>query len=643
MRLFYLITVFLSCTVKSFSYTGRRLSDHLENTLHENGVKFETLSPAPFSDRDFPENIVIKIPSKNEEPDSHTRISNAVFCFTQEFFQENPVFFMDLINITEEKNLSYGVTFLFSADRETRTLSAKEKSRSFVDCFLESNGENQESCAVVFINEKHSSNFIVSEGASEISPQWLVQSIKESASKSSKKISSKGALLYLYKSSAFSENTMVSSFLENEIPAAGVPVGISESDMEFILTLEDTLDTSRSDVWNRHYNNLTIGFTDIWLNESILTALYLLIITFSLFSICFTSFINTGSNVATIKDFSRAWYLIPIYITIASCTFFFFQEAFSFTDKNPIVFFAMKLFPSLFTLFLIIVFQIIMKFKVSYSAFTILKNTVCILNIFVFTTIDITLMFIFFTEYLIVFLFRKSKNSIVNIISFLLMILPFAYLFSEIYLYVDDAKLLYLMKTSFRETFLLSLMVTPFVFKWGELLLANEVIDTKKGFTKSQTLRGISTTLCAMAFLASSYAAVFHMLSSEKNMPKTKYHIIESEREIVDITSSDKDNIDLLSRKISISAKNGLRAERYEVSIESLDGIPLYECNFDYESKGANSVRIIIPDQPEGTVDISYSLDYGVGSILTVDAYIHKDMSFMLHKKTTVTIGGGSK
>ena len=64
---------------------------------------------------------------------------------------------------------------------------------------------------------------------------------------------------------------------------------------------------------------------------------------------------------------------------------------------------------------------------------------------------------------------------------------------------------------------------------------------------------------------------------------------------------------------------------RYEISVSSSKGIPLYESNYEYVLDEQNYAQFRLPDWPGSDIEIVYSSDEDADSTITLDAYLLRE------------------
>ena len=61
---------------------------------------------------------------------------------------------------------------------------------------------------------------------------------------------------------------------------------------------------------------------------------------------------------------------------------------------------------------------------------------------------------------------------------------------------------------------------------------------------------------------------------------------------------------------------------RYEITMESESGVPIFESNYEYILEAPNRINFTIPDFPSGDLEIIYSTAKSSRCTITISAYI---------------------
>lgn len=582
----------------------------IENFLTQSKISFEIQDIAPPNAGNFPKNILVEIPAdKNSKEDDTNKsgISDVFFVFSQEFFLEKKEFIADFIDSTYKKKLPYNCIISFTADNESFPLPSAQASITATEELAKSIFSSESACAILIRNEKNAPPFIFTEGAGTISPQWIVQALKKSCLQNQKPMGVKTSMLYIYKPQYYKNNRRLSAFLKNEIPSAEIPLGHAQKDLNILSDIQSNLISARSQTWNKHYNFIPLGIYGLWLNEAQLTTIYLFFTISVLFFICFYSFTYTGKNEAILKDMSRTWFSIPAYIIITAAFLTLFQKLFLFTAENGVLYFGLKILPTVLAMFLLVFVQILFNFRISLSANRFHGIILSALNVFIFSALDLSLMFIFIIEYLIIFLFRKRKSLFFSIPCIFLMTIPLLWIAASVFVDIDQRKISNLTDTTFFENLIFSFAILPFIFQWIKLILVSHIKEFKSS-KKILFLQGILVSIAGAGIICAVFFAAAKLVQGNISAPRKNQTQILENAEIhpAKFLWSRKAKFSIFENSLQIVPENGFKILRCFAAFESTDELPFYECNFDYNFISENKVSIEIPDAPENELKILF-------------------------------------
>ena len=175
------------------------------------------------------------------------------------------------------------------------------------------------------------------------------------------------------------------------------------------------------------------------------------------------------------------------------------------------------------------------------------------------------------------------------------------------------------------------------------ILAVSDLFSAKRKRSVKRTFVYASiVTVAVTSGLGVLYAALSQLLikSSVSPLPQMPYTLKDMDSSPdVNITSFQEDFMELTMHHIILeSSKNVIR---YSVSIEAEQKVPLYDCNFDYTLVKNNMAYFEIPDYPSGQIEIMYSCDSGLATLLTIDSFIlSEDGRELTHQSARITSGG---
>ncbi|MBQ1833046.1 MAG: hypothetical protein II114_04635, partial [Treponema sp.] len=141
--------------------------------------------------------------------------------------------------------------------------------------------------------------------------------------------------------------------------------------------------------------------------------------------------------------------------------------------------------------------------------------------------------------------------------------------------------------------------------------------------------------LIALLWSIYGYASVVIKNSSDLRKIPSKTVIKERDFPMISASVSDQEFMELSMRTLTV--KSNEKVMRYEISIETSNGVPIFKSNYDYVIDDTNKISFVIPDYPSGNLEIIYSTPTTLASKITVTAFIpDPGMRDIIYKDTFV-------
>lgn len=209
-----------------------------------------------------------------------------------------------------------------------------------------------------------------------------------------------------------------------------------------------------------------VGAKTLWISEKTTTTAFLILTFLAILSVIQYTISHKASLDATKHDIFRLLYILPL-------TIFFVTLSFSVAQRivlnSPLLIIAFKIFFAFCTasaLFLIILKIQGTLLSVAYSYFI---TITAVINIFLFSSLDISLFWLFCAEYLIIFLSRFVQHTLSICIFFVLLGVPFAPYIAQII--GNPLALDVLSEASVIANILSSFVFVPFALVWLRILV----------------------------------------------------------------------------------------------------------------------------------------------------------------------------
>ena len=603
--------------------------------LRNNGFYVEYQGLTPSEPRIFPQNVIIHTVTHTDNAEE------VILSFTQEHISKCENQFIDFMNDIKTMNLSFSLTILLSACDEGIFYSKEDLFHPHgTQVFTSSLTDSSVRCSVVVQEKDSSIHNIIAGGNGDVSPLWLVKLLKESCTTNEESFFIPNSASFLYRLHLIDNNHRVSAFLNQSIPTAGITVGYSEGDFKILtnmlLLLQSKMEQSLTAyTWDRHYSYIYIPVInlELWINETFFVFSFMLLSTFILFFICFSSFSKTQKNIAILKDLLRTWYLIPIFIILTALCLQYTQQFFTSITDSPVFLAGLKTIATFLIFNIIFLLQITLSLRVSYNVNKYTIILISAINIFIFCSIDISFMFLFLVEFLICFIACRTSGIISIFITFLLMLLPFVPSAINLLSASNYQALIKFSAPKLTGNMLIACIIFPFEIQWQRLLIV-----LRKRF---KTFIPIVITLL---FLVCIFIGVFfygiNSISplSEKTERSDPVFSIKDEDNFVLISTDREDFLDFNINTLTIKASEDVSVIRYNIIIEAEDTVPLYECNYEYEVITREKIFIKTPDLPEYDVSIVYTCDKDTEQTITVTSYLKTTDGHLLKESDVITV-----
>lgn len=629
---------------KNLRLHGKALSDSLYEEISLNGYRARKSQLCRSDKNNFPYNIIISIRQGQGFSLPEERQYNSVmFVFSQEEIITRLDYLYDLINYNLNTDFGFNVSILLSAS-DKQPLSGNEYMTG-TELYCE-NIEGSESVFAIPINfSNRKSNSITPGSAKKITPLWLLKLTTNALEKNSISAAIKGgSFVSLYKLGILQSSNKLSSFLSRDIPAVEINLTEDFSEREnFDLFCEDFLNSFASmEVFNSdiHYIPLRIAKKTFYIGEHVTIIFLLILITVSLIIFSDLGFIfrkkHSRKNLLTKRSLS-SMYLIPAAIIVSTLCLelsqfiagLFYRTVFI----NPIIILAIKIVVGIIFISFAYILELKYHKKAVDHTYGYLISISSLLNIFIFSAIDITLFYIFAIIYLIFLISRLFKKTTAIYIFLFLSIIPFFQLLSETIIYSSVSEMMTLILSKLMNNILLSCAFTPIYISILRILVNikfNEHKKQRENRIKSKypkyyalihTGTIISVIIIFLAigfFIQKQFIKKFEMLNTYGTATELKYnHLLSAEY---------KDTNYYGGTIRMLNVKTGKYPARVEIIISGESDNPIYYTTYSYKQlEDSNKVKFILPDYPPEDISVSYTPDNSRISTIEVSAYYEQN------------------
>ena len=636
-----IFSIFLLLISNAFSanLNGKSLSDEVYESIKKSGFKSIKKSSIATTGRDeFAYNVLLNFSAdkaesntENEETldrDSSKNIRRTTMIL--DFLQQDVIgredAFVDLLEFIDGlEDRKTDVIVLFSALDDSTNIKGSEV---FADELYDT--DTPFSLAVKF--DAIQKNRILTGARERITPFWLTRQVTDAFIRTQQEFEIGNTLASLYRLGILKGDERMGHFIKNKIPSIAIELKDDEknSGFDFLKTLIGKIDINDSGEWDTHYvfMELQRPFKPIWINERMFLISCVAVMTLSLLLLCGVSFIGeTGARYK--RDFIRSWYMIPITIGTSVFTMIFgqwlLQTVEAFRTMNPIFQFGGKMIFS--TMFISTTFLLQEKMKLPIATFVYgyVTSIIATINMFLFSSVDITFFVIFGIEYLLIHFSRPAKR--IPFVAFwaAVMLAPFA---PFAYSLVREATLDTLSSIvfcSWQTNVALAFAIFPFEMMWQKILVRVNIMIGIKGFGIVRAITTyIASILILLAIATGSLFAIKKFLYVENlDIPQKVNLRNDDEEHFLSMSVVENEFLGMNTNHLKIKCKKD--ALRYSVTIRGKTQMPIYESTYDYFISDENEVTFKIPDYPPRNITIDYAADPKHESKIEVAAIFEED------------------
>lgn len=638
---------------KEENLKGYELSNAIYSSVSAKKYKAQKIQLSRTTEEKFPYNILITIQKTKTDINSAFReFDTVLLAFTQEDIIKRMDFLSDLIDYNLNTDFNFNVQILLTACDKQELSGNESMTGSNAYCKLIEGTEGL--CALCINLDSEKANSITSGSAKKVCPLWLVKTATRCFKQNEIPVNIKGSsFLSLYSLGIFQSSKRLSSYLSRNIPAAELNLtGSRLSDYElnslFKTFLEQLASLSKfqSDV---HYIPVKISDSYYWIGEHITIVFLLILTTVSLAIFCDLGFIfrkKHSFKTLNTKRTVRSFYIIPVTIIILTLCLLFGQFVASLfyrtVFRNPLIILGIKFIISLILISFAYLFELKLhkrKFAFVYEYMLMISS---LLNIFIFSAIDISLFYLFTLIYLIIFISRFFKNTAAIYFFLILSFIPYVLLITQVIVYSTPQQIYPLLFGNVVSNLILSCAITPFCLMLLRIYILiaknsakgmkntqNKAISEldkinrklKKRFQKTYAFIQILTILFFALIIILASRELRIQFSRNIELRRQNGIIEESpEANLLKASYTDSNYYGGTIRKIFINAEK--KPLRIEVFVTGQTDNPVFYTAYTYsQTEKSNQVQFDLPDYPPEKFEISYTPDNSVLSTVDIFAY----------------------
>ena len=590
--------------------------------------------------QNYPYNIIVNFPAGNENPQKDSedsQIKELCIVFSTDDAIKHIKLISDIIRTAQSLELPYNIKIIFSYG-DYSYLDSFMQLKGVQNFIFAHGGEDGYCCFSVRFSENK--NSIISCAGKNVSPINLIELCGNSFYKSKLKYELEGRNLYsLYRLNILRNDTRTALFLESGIPAAGINLNSSQINsgeyskfLDFFSSLMTDFTAWNIDDWDSHFIAFKLNNKPYFISESFTLATFTLLLFISLFALCEFSFFAEPLKKAVMRDVKNIWYLIPLtaLVTLLSLSIgqgwsYVFYKLFNI---HLFLRLSLKITAAFFIISFVFLFIVKIQGLFLSKAYSYLLTITSIINIFLFSALDISLFYIFALEYIIIYASRRARRTRTLLIIFILLMLPFIPYVLQIIKYFEPAAANKFLSGNIGANMLITFAFMPFEFIWLKIFTRLNKKWRKTGVNKKRLLRnGIiaagSASFLFMLFLIFAGNFVTRELNNRKEKESVKI-IAKGLDNRLEVLYVDSDYFGEVSRTVKVRLR-GI-PEICSIIVEGTDGNSILYSDNSYLSDKIKGIdTFMVPQYPPENMTFNYIADPEKESVITVAALYFDD------------------
>ncbi len=602
----FFLTVFVLFFTLGALFSQQNSSELLEQKLIADGYTVSKQLLSGSLSAEFPYNIILSLPSTFEYP-----LHRLFFVISQDNAKAYYAQVLDLLTYLSSRPSSYPVELLFSACDESPH-PALPRSLSGIKTYIQHLDTVSYTTAieVEFSTQTEKDNTIVHIGTkNRVSSLPYIESLLDTFDSFNISYSIKGRFTSLYRMGFVRVSPVMDYSSANPLYSLSTyicdvpPPNIEQGDSNYTL--------------------IQIGSRSLIITEYVLMLIIIIVSGFSLFFLCSFSFLVGKTRIFKKEELARTWYLLPVIIGITA-VFLHLSQYITIVlipswEHTAFTALTIKIAVGIVFLSFVSLAQYLFSFPLTSFIYGYLLLIIVFMNVFIFTTVDISLFIPFSIEYLIVYATRSVKRKSGIIAAAFLMAVPFLPYFLFVDAETRHAIFMTAFKTSFLGNCLFACIAVPFEIMWIRIMVRMKLFGKQKGVTLKQILIELIGTALIVLILSLTISII---------RSKTTASVTEAETTIQTDTTSyltiDYERSFLYNKaNTRVTILSSLPVLRYDISIQSQSLLPIYDANYPYDSLSSEGSAIFnLDDYPPNPLTLRFSSPADYDAELILRAYL---------------------
>lgn len=514
------------------------------------------------------------------------------------------------------------VIVLFTYGDEARLISPT--SISGTDAFLDALIDKDNKFALCVTLKSSGENSITSGGSHTVAPSHLLRLVTDAFYNSLTPYSIKGgSISTMHRLDLLQTSPRANKFLAANIPTCAVefntlttaPASIAKvlTNAAVAFGKGGAASIASSD---KRSLGIKLGQKTFWISERLSITLFLIFTGLSIlllieFTLSLRSGRGTDFHKQMIRDITHLIYLIPLTIAVMVLALFLGQSFSTVLYKafslNIFARLSVKTFMAFFlvSLYFVVILQV--QGALISSAYSYFILVVALFNIYLFTSIDISLFYLFLVQYIIVFFSRFAQKTLKICLFFVVMCLPLVPYAIQFVKYLKSSTWDIFINSSFSLNLLTSLFMLPFALVWLRILVR---LNSKWASRKLKALTILrQNTLSVAGFvliLIGLLIAVVRFIPLQYKERANEPHLLIKKREgMVTLSIEDHKYFDETSRALHIECLT--ESERLIVLVRGNVAIPITYSDYPFVTYPATKTCVFkLPPNCPKSLTLNY-------------------------------------
>lgn len=467
-------------------------------------------------------------------------------------------------------------------------------------------------------------------------PSWLISAVMQACEKQNIPLKIDGLFISFYRAGLIQSNQKLEAYFNENIPALLLECSSAEI-FETLPAITETVSNNSSNAWDYHYSMFAIGGKTFFIPEIVLLIILLITAAFVILDLCIISLLTKYSTKSAISSIKKSWILVPLMIIITWVLFFAGQIIAKKIYPNwRFHLFSACILKTSIALMLFLIVSLahrLIHFPTNDYAYAWLLIIISFANIFIFASLDLSLLMIFSVEMILALIFAKLKHVFPMILISILMILPFIS-FAYAVLAMPRQNILYrFFNASFAENALIACLILPVEFSWIR-------IAVKLGIFGKKYKKGKFPYFIAIGFLiaiaVSAGVIGYSFLQNRITLPIRT----QTEQPELNSLSFETKRSKIMNRnRIDLQINSVEMLLKLDIKVSTENGVAVYDANFPFESINSNhSVKFILGEYPPNPFTVQFTCDENEPITIEVTAYLMTKNRRTVQETKTITV-----